>query len=272
MLPSPLDKFTMCARLYAMNDPFDPQTYAHDVEKAARADGWAIRHLSATASGPRPWFHRGARTGPGAAHVYFSSGIHGDEISGPLALLRLLRDPAFFADFDVTIFPILNPDGLTKNLRENASGVDLNRDYRELKSDEIRSHVAALQTLGPFDACMMLHEDYEGIGAYLFELNDALSSSLGREIITAMGRHVPIDQRHEIDTFPAHGGVLSRKDILAIKGPIEERPDWAEAVYLSVHHTQVSYTTETPKPFPLEQRIAAQIAAIETLLGALQDK
>ena len=47
---------------------------------------------------------------------------------------------------------------------------------------------------------------------------------------------------------------------------MEDRPDWPEAIYLSLHHTKVSYTTETPKPFPLEQRVQAQIAAVRTLL------
>jgi hypothetical protein len=87
-----------------------------------------------------------------------------------------------------------------------------------------------------------------------------------------MGRHVPIDLRPEIEEFPAHGGVLSRKDIVALRGPIEDRPDWPEAIYLSVHHTQVSYTTETPMPFPLDQRMQAQIAAVRTLLQAVQIK
>jgi hypothetical protein len=34
-------------------------------------------------------------------------------------------------------------------------------------------------TLGRFDASMMLHEDYEGFGAYLYELNDTLDPGLG---------------------------------------------------------------------------------------------
>jgi hypothetical protein len=253
-----------------MNGKFDPATYARDVEAAAGADGWSIRHLSPTASGPRPWLHRGAKTGLGAPHVYFSAGIHGDEFSGPLALLELLRRPEFFAAYDVTMFPILNPDGLAKELRENAGGIDLNRDYRNSKSAEILSHIEVLATLGRFDAAMMLHEDYEGIGAYLYELNETLSPTLGIEIIAAMSKYVPIDLRPEIEEFPARGGVISRNDIVALRGPIEERPDWPEAIYLSVNHTKVSYTTETPKPFPIEKRVAAQIAAIETLLGALR--
>jgi hypothetical protein len=253
-----------------MDNAFDPQSYARDVEELARAGGWTIRHLSSVSSGARPWLHHAARTGRGAPRVYLSAGIHGDEISGPLALLEMLRHPDFFAAFDATIFPILNPDGLARGVRTNANGIDLNRDYRAPKSVEVASHIETLKTLGRFDAAMMLHEDFEGDGAYLYELNDALSPSLGREIIAAMGRHVPIDMRPVIEETPAHGGVISRKEIVAIRGPIENRPDWPEAVYLSVHHTRVSYTTETPAPFPLEARVQAQIAAVRTLLASLK--
>jgi hypothetical protein len=253
-----------------MNAGFDPRSFAHDAEDAARAGGWTILHLSPTLSGPRPWFQRTANAGPTAPALYLSAGIHGDEISGPLALLDLLRRPDFFAGFNVTLFPILNPDGLVKNLRHNADGVDLNRDYRNSKSAEILSHIQALKTLGRFHAAMMLHEDFEGIGAYLYELNDDLRPTLGQDIIAAMGRHVPIDLRPEIEEAPARGGVLSRKDLIAKWGPIEDRPEWPEAIYLMLHHTRVSYTTETPKPFPLEARVAAQIAAVETLMSAVK--
>jgi murein peptide amidase A len=254
-----------------MHDNFDPPSYARDVEEAARAGGWTIRHLSPTASGERPWLQRVASSGPGAPHVYLSAGIHGDEISGPLALLEMLRRPDFFTAFNTTIFPILNPDGLARGVRGNADGIDLNRDYRNSKSAEVASHIETLKTLGRFNAAMMLHEDFEGIGAYLYELNDALSPTLGSEILAAMGRHVLIDLRPEIEEVPARGGVISRRDLLAKHGRIEDRPDWPEAIYLGVHHTQVSYTTETPKPFPLEHRVRAQIAAVETLLHALQN-
>ena len=250
---------------------FKPKAYVARLEEVAKAGGWAINYLSKCGDFTRPWLQRTALLGSVAPSLYLSSGIHGDEISGPMALLKMLREPHFFADFNVTIFPILNPNGLAQNLRGNADGIDLNRDYRNSKSAEIASHVEVLQTLGRFDAAMMLHEDFEGIGAYLYELNDALEPTLGSKIIAAMGQHVPIDLRPEIEEVRAHGGIISRKDLLAIHGKIEDRPDWPEAIYLSVHHTKVSYTTETPKPFPLEHRIEAQIAAVKTLMSALSN-
>jgi len=240
-----------------MTNLFKPKAYVARLEEVAKAHRWTIQYLTKCGDVTRPWLQRIATLGPAAPSLYLSSGIHGDEISGPMALLKMLRERDFFEDFNVTIFPILNPDGLARNVRVNADGIDLNRDYKNTKSAEIASHIEALKTLGKFDAAMMLHEDFEGTGAYLFELNDALDSSLGTRIITAMGQHVPIDQRPEIDDFPARNGIISR-------------PEWPEAIYLSVHHTQVSYTTETPKPFPLEHRIEAQIAAVRTLMSALR--
>lgn len=249
--------------------PPDPAAYAREVEQAAASDNWTIHHLSPCQSGPRPWFHRPGPS-PAAPRFYLSSGIHGDEIAGPLAVLRMLRLPDFFRDFDTTIFPILNPDGIARGTRTNAAGIDLNRDYKDTKSDEIRSHKAALESMPPFAAAMYLHEDFEGTGAYLYELNEAIPPVLGVKIIAGMSQHVPIDLRPEIEDVVAHGGVLSRRDLILRLGPIEDRPEWPEAIYLSVHHTRLSYTTETPMLQPLENRIAAQIAAVSTMLEAIR--
>jgi protein MpaA len=251
--------------------PLDPALYAIEVEEVAREGGWTVRHLSPCLSGTRPWFHRAVANDPTAPRLYLSAGIHGDEVAGPLAALRMLREPGFFKEIDVTLFPILNPDGIARNLRGNADGIDLNRDYRNPKSEEIRSHIEAIDTLAPFAAALFLHEDYEGTGAYLYEFNDSnLRADLGASMIKAMGRHVPIDLRAEIEEVVASGGVLSRRDVILKYGSIEERPDWPEAIYLGLHHTRVSYTTETPLPLPLEQRIEAQLAATATLIEELK--
>jgi murein peptide amidase A len=111
----------------------------------------------------------------------------------------MIRQPDFFDAFDVTMFPILNPNGLARGSRKNRDEIDLNRDYRNSRSLETKSHIETLLNLGRFDASMMLHEDYEGIGAYLYEQNDTLHPGLGAKIIAAMGLHVPIDLRPEIE-------------------------------------------------------------------------
>jgi hypothetical protein len=155
--------------------------------------------------------------------------------------------------------------------RENADGLDLNRDYRNTKSSEIQGHIEVLTTLGHYDAAMMLHEDYEGVGAYIFELNSGLPPGLGKKIISSMGNHLPIDLRPTIDDVKACEGVLTREDLVELHGRIEDRELWPEAIYLAVNHTNVTFTTETPMPFPINQRVAAQVAAVERLLRELDD-
>ena len=103
----------------------------------------------------------------------------------------MIRQPDSFDAFDVTMFPILNPNGLARGVRTNRDEIDLNRDYRNSRSLETKSHIETLLTLGRFEASMILHEDYEGIGAYLYELNDTFDPGLGAKIIAAMGLHVP---------------------------------------------------------------------------------
>lgn len=254
---------------------FEPAPFVRKIEEAARAGGWTINYISPTPSSTRPWLQRAGRLSPidpgkPVPRFYLSAGIHGDETAGPLAVLEMLRLPDFFDLVDATIFPILNPEGLARAVRGNVEGVDLNRDYKNAKSEEIRGHLAVLPTLGRFDAAMMLHEDYEGTGAYLYELNDGPVSNLGQRVIAAMARHVPIDQRPIIEEVAAIGGIIQRSDLIQKHGPIENRPEWPEAIYLSVNHTRVSYTTETPMLVSIEKRIAAQIAAVRTVLEALK--
>src|SRR5207237_8762818 len=77
--------------------------------------------------------------------VYLSSGMHGDEPAGPLAVLELLRDNPWPKDLELWLCPCLNPSGFSLNRRENEAGIDLNRDYRRIQTAEIRAHISWLQ-------------------------------------------------------------------------------------------------------------------------------
>ena len=247
---------------------FQPAAFVRELEELARARGWPLSYLSPTAASPRPWLR--LTSSSDAPLLYLSAGIHGDEVAGPLAVLEMLKQPDFFDGVHATLFPLLNPEGLARGVRENLDGIDLNRDYRNTRSGEILGHLEVLRTLPRFDAAMFLHEDFEETGAYLYELNDEMPEGLGHRLIAAMARHVPIDLRAEIEEVPARGGVLQREDIILKLGAIEERPEWPEAIYLNLNHTKVSITTETPMLQPLTDRVAAQVAAVRALIEELK--
>lgn len=63
----------------------------------------------------------------GAARVLVVGCIHGDECASTAVLRRLARRPA--RGIDLWLIPTLNPDGRAAGTRQNAGGVDLNRNF-----------------------------------------------------------------------------------------------------------------------------------------------
>jgi len=204
------------------------------------------------------------RLNPSArVRVYISTGMHGDEPAGPLAALQLLQEDIWAADAAIWLCPCLNPTGFPLNRRENADGVDLNRDYRHLESAEVRAHVAWLQRQPRFDTSLCLHEDWESNGFYVYELNPDNRPSFAGKILDAAGQHCPVDMSPLIENWPAHNGVIRPDAIPA------DRPQWPEALYLITHKTRQSYTMEAPSDFPLAARVAALVAGVRAVLAAV---
>ncbi len=215
------------------------------VETFGEVEGCPLIALTRWTAGPRP-------------RIYLSAGIHGDEPAGPLALLGLLENGGLSRTADWLICPLLNPAGFNRGLRENAGGVDLNRDYRAIQSAEIAAHIKWLARQPNFDLAVCLHEDWEATGFYLYELNPLKVPTLAEPMIEAVRPICPIDPSELIDDRPARAGIL-RPDI----NPAE-RELWPESIYLQVHHTKLSYTIETPSGFPLAQRVSALTMAVTT--------
>ena len=188
--------------------------------------------------------------------IYISSGMHGDEPAGPLALLELLTANRWPADAEFWLCPSLNPAGLRASTRENAEGHDLNRDYLHLRTTEVRAHVELLQRWPEFDLAICLHEDWEARGFYFYELNATGGASHAEQIMEQVATVCPIDPSPEIDGWPARGGIIRPE------ADPTKRPDWPEAFYLFQHKTRLSYTFESPSDFDLEVRVRAQVTAV----------
>lgn len=245
---------------------FKADSFQDQLVRLAEMKGWTVQPLGHWTGRPRIWMHRRQSDNP-ARRLYISAGIHGDEHAGPFAAWKLIEEDSALRDMEIFLFPVLNPSGLEQDTRENAEGIDLNRDYRHPKCRETADHIEILKTLPSFAANICLHEDWESKGFYFYELNPSGAPSHAAEIFQAMSRHLPAETAPLIDGFEAVAGVISR----ALGPEIFERLDWPESLYLATHHTRLGYTLETPsKAAPLEQRAACLAAGVSALCEKLK--
>ncbi|MGA2053376.1 MAG: M14 family metallocarboxypeptidase [Opitutales bacterium] len=243
-----------------------PRLFA-DLPPLAAAAGFTVESFGEAAGYPLLVLRRPSLL-PAAPTLYLSSGIHGDEPAGPLALLELLRARAFADHFNWLLFPALNPGGLLRKTRENPDGFDVNRDYRHSLTPEARQHLALLSSekaagRGVYALCLCLHEDWESKGFYLYELNQTPQPLIGPAILAAVDPICGVDRSPVIEGMEAQDGLITRP-IAALA----DRPQYAEAMWLALQHTPHNITLEAPSAQPLETRVAAHLAAVRTALAA----
>jgi hypothetical protein len=222
--------------------------------EAADAAGFEPTVLAETAAGPlMAWERRDA--GPG---IYLSAGIHGDEPAGPLALLELMGSGFFTPGAGWRLCPALNPTGLAAAARDNAQGVDLNRDYRLKLSQEVTAHTAWLEKRPAPQLFLSLHEDWETTGFYFYEINLGTDfPSRARGILESVRPWLPPELAADLDGHePREPGWIYH----AAEADVPE--GWPEAIHLAKLGCPLSFTFETPSRADLSTRVASHCAAV----------
>jgi len=244
-----------------LGDGIDIQRVLADMENAASAHGWQSETFLKANDFRLLALIR--KVSGAQKRIYISTGVHGDEPAGPLAVLGMLQENRWPVNADIWLCPCLNPTGFTFNQRENARGLDLNRQYLQPEAQEVRAHIAWLERQPNFDLCMCLHEDWESHGFYLYELNPDQQPSFAQSIINRVSEVCPIDMSPVIEDRPAANGIIN-----PVMDP-KSRPLWPEALYLLTHKTRLSYTVEAPSDFELQTRVAAETAAMQAVFDGI---
>src|SRR5262249_16095607 len=112
-----------------------------------------------------------------------------------------------------------------------------------------------------FAAALMLHEDYDGQGIYVYE-SQRLKPYWGEALLRVASAHVPVDQRIRIDGRKAVNGIHRRR----VDKRRFARIGHPEAIWLHLEHSDRTFTVETPSEFALERRVAAHMAVIDEVI------
>jgi predicted deacylase len=245
-------------------ETIDIRAVLREVETAAQQHSWTSETFGKQGGFNLLALHRpplSIRNPQSPIRIYLSTGIHGDEPAGPLVALRLLQENKWPQNVELWLCPCLNPMGFVLNQRENDRGIDLNRQYRHLEVAETRAHIAWLERQPQFDLCLCLHEDWESHGFYIYELNPENRPSRAEAMVARIAEVCPIDPSKIIEDRPARNGIIRPNLDPAT------RPQWAEAFYLIVNKTRLSYTLEAPSDFPLPTRVNALVAGVNAALA-----
>ena len=110
--------------------------------------------------------------GKGKTRILMWSQMHGNEATTTRALIDFVafltsdhpKAIGFRDKITFQIIPMLNPDGSERYTRENANGVDLNRDFVNLSQPESRLLIESVDRFKP-DYCFNLHDQRTIYGA-----------------------------------------------------------------------------------------------------------
>lgn len=231
--------------------------YRHLIQRwraVARAAGLVMQPFAKTPDNTVYWLR--SRHAAKTTAIYISAGIHGDEPAGTEALILWAeRHSRELRQLPLVLFPCLNPWGLINNSRFDARHIDLNRVFHhddEPTVRQLKQRIAGRR----FSVALTLHEDYDGQGLYIYEI-ERRKPFWGEDLLGLAREILPTEGRTRIDGRKSQAGIVRRK-ISAKKFP-----QLPEAVWLHLHHSERTFTIETPSEFALDQRVAAQIALIE---------
>lgn len=196
--------------------------------------------------------------------VYINGGTHGDEpagVEGTLAFLeRHHGEWLEYLQFEV--IPCLNPYSYVHNRRDNRQGVDINWAFLR---DDVPEILMVREFIHErrFEAVIDLHEDWESPGYYLYEQVRGMPP-VGPDITWRVSKVCPLNTDETIENADAKSGVIFPD----VDSEVRRKGEGIPVALFEQRYTDHLITSETPTEEPMETRVAAHLAALETVIEA----
>ncbi|MBA2687289.1 MAG: M14 family metallopeptidase [Gemmatimonadaceae bacterium] len=227
--------------------------------------------------------------------VYVQANIHAGEVEGKEALLALVRDlsaaprPGVLDSIVLIAVPIYNADGNERfasqsvnrsaqdgpelvGVRQNAQGLDLNRDYIKAEAPETRASLAMFNAWDP-DVFVDLHTTDGSYHRYALTYAPPLhpSAPLGAYTRDSL---LPILQsrmkaRHSFETFD-YGDFISEDTLSKGWATFDSRPRFGTNYYGL--RGRISFLSEAFSHDPFEKRIASTYAFTREILSLVAER
>lgn len=216
--------------------------------------------------------------------VLITSGVHGDEFSGPIAITKfLLKANKYLDRACFYVYPCINPIGYGLCQRGNGKKQDINRgffDGTKVKECQLfMSHLKKrkrryvfsidLHEMGPDDEEIMaaqgIYEEFDDFPeeCYLYEICPNKKIRIGHKIVEAIEVFAPICKWPKIFSDINSGGVVYYPEGSHNKDYLEGK---TMDQFLQKNYTNQAFTTETYTQDDINLRVNIQLAIIETAI------
>jgi len=192
------------------------------------------------------------------APVLVVAGVHGNEVSGSLAgvkLLGVLRNTSPTPPVHV-LLPA-NPVGLAHGSRYNSLGCDINRDFEAFRTDEARVIRTVIERVHP-RLVIALHEGPQN-GVFVIGTQITPAELLTTVVAELQSKKIPLATENNLGTALATPGLMIEGSFMTTA------KNWL-GIYSLGEHTSAQniplITTKVPWSWPsMEERIEAQVTA-----------
>jgi murein peptide amidase A len=213
-----------------------------------------------TAEG-RYWMPRLVFRRPGEVadfKVGIFAGLHGDEPAGVLALCDLVRaleaSPVRGRNYELHVYPLVNPTGFEDGTRLSRSGKDLNREFwRNSAEPEVQLIEREIER-EKFQGYIALHSDDTSHGMYGFVRGATLTEHLLKPALAAVEAALPVNHDDVIDGFHAVQGIIREGYGGILSAPPGAKPQPFEIVL------------ESPTEAPMHLQRAAFVLGLTEIL------
>jgi len=155
--------------------------------------------------------------------IIITSGQHGTEYYAVNVLLKWIKQPILFPDFNYFIFPCVNPFGYEKHYDDNGNRQDTNNEKNFIKDSKV-PELAILYEQFPHTADLILdiHGDMDKSQVYCYEDKAENLFSITQKALIENDNLLPFIKTKTLYAVKVHNGVCIDKEETGIEGTLEK--------------------------------------------------
>ena len=183
------------------------ENYFEQLQAVCKARGYRLEKKVRTGNAEHILFKVILNPQSNHGTLCITAGIHGNEVSGPWAVLDFLKKyRSRPSDPRIIILPVLNPHGFLHDRRGNYSRFNLNRHFGEKPLPLETKIITGLLKKEKMDFFISLHEDDEKKGFYLYQYGK--DNPLIGEITAFLSQNATLCKERDIYGDTAEKGVI----------------------------------------------------------------